>query len=108
MDNGLDDPRASRILDIVAKETFVDRSKLLPAAGIDELGIASIDIVQTIFAIESEFDIELPIAGAGGGAEFSTVQELVDHVLATLDQAKALKLVPSTVIDETAKRVGER
>jgi acyl carrier protein len=90
MDSEKSDPRASHILDIVAKETFVDRAKLLPEARIDELGIASIDIVQTIFAIESEFDIELPVAGAGAGAEFETVQALVDHVLATLDQAAAI------------------
>lgn len=83
------DPRAGRILDIVAKETFVDRAKLVPDATIDDLGIASIDIVQTIFAIETEYNIELPLARNGGGPEFSTVGELVAHVLATLDLAKA-------------------
>ncbi|MGH6797754.1 MAG: acyl carrier protein [Roseiarcus sp.] len=84
----MDDPRVAQILDIVAKETFVDRTKLVPAATIDDLGIASIDIVQTIFAIETEYNIELPLAQTGGGAEFPTVGALVDHVLATLDKAK--------------------
>jgi acyl carrier protein len=79
------DPRASRILDIVAKETLVDREKLHPEAVIADLGIASLDVVQTIFAIETEFDIEVPVAREGGGLEFTTVGELLDHVLAVLD-----------------------
>jgi acyl carrier protein len=88
----MDDPRASRILDIVAAETFVERAKLVPDATIDDLGIASLDIVQTIFALESEFDIEIPVAQQGGGAEFATVAELVAHVLAALDDAARTKV----------------
>jgi acyl carrier protein len=93
------DARASRILDIVAKETFVDRSKLLPEATIDDLGIASLDIVQSIFALETELDIEIPVAREGGGAEFATVGDLVSHVLAVLDR-KAASLAPRTEIAE--------
>jgi acyl carrier protein len=84
-----DDPRAARILDIVAAETFIDRAKLLPDATINDLGMASLDIVQAIFALESEFDIEIPVAREGGGAEFNTVGELVAHVLATIDRTEA-------------------
>ena len=80
------DPRTSRILDIVAKETFVDRERLLPDATIDELGIASLDIVQAVFAIESEFNIDIPIAGQGAGVEFSTVKSLLDHVIGVMDR----------------------
>jgi acyl carrier protein len=81
----MNDPRASRILDIVAAETFVDREKLVPGATIDDLGIASLDIVQAIFALETGLGIDIPVAGEGGGAEFATVGELVSHVLAALD-----------------------
>jgi acyl carrier protein len=88
----MDDPRALRILDIVAAETFVERAKLVPDATIDDLGIASLDIVQTIFALETEFDIEIPVAQQGGGAEFTTVAELVSHVLAALDDAARSKV----------------
>lgn len=84
----MQDARASLILDIVAKETFVDRDKLVREATIDDLGIASLDIVQTIFALETRFDIEIPVAREGGGVEFATVGDLLDHVLAVLD-AKA-------------------
>jgi acyl carrier protein len=85
----INDPRASRILDILAAETFVEREKLVPEATIDDLGIASLDIVQAIFALETKFEIEIPIARQGGGAEFATVGELVAHVLAALDASRA-------------------
>jgi acyl carrier protein len=81
-------PTVDRILDILAKETFVDRAKLVPEATIEELGIASLDVVQAIFALETEFDIEIPVAGdSAGGAEFSTVQDLVSHVLGVIEQS---------------------
>lgn len=83
----MNDPRVGRILDIVAKETLVDRAKLVPDATIEQLGIASLDIVQAMFAIEEQFDVEIPVAGQGGGLEFVTVGALVDHVVGVLDQA---------------------
>jgi len=85
----LEDPRARRILDIMAKETLVDRDKLVPDATVEELGIASLDVVQTMFALEEEFDIQIPVVGRGGGLEFATVKSLVDHVIRVLDEIAA-------------------
>ena len=80
------DPRVPEILDIVAKETQVERDRLVPDAKVDELGIPSLDMVQAIFAIESRFNIELPVVSERtGAAEFATVRDLVDHIVATLD-----------------------
>ncbi len=80
------DPRVDAILGIVAKETGVARERLLPEATIDALGIASLDMVQTIFALESQYDIEIPVVSDQAGAEFATVGSLVSHVLVTLDR----------------------
>jgi acyl carrier protein len=85
------DPRVSLILDIFAKETFVDRAKLVPEATIDDLGIASLDIVQAVFAIESEFNIDVPVTGQGAGLEFPNVKSLFDHVLNIMDQTAAAR-----------------
>jgi hypothetical protein len=49
----MDGPRAGRILDLIAQETFVDRDKLVPDATMEELGIASLDVVQTRAASSS-------------------------------------------------------
>jgi acyl carrier protein len=87
---GLDqsDPRVRDILAIVARETAVDQAKLRPDATIDELGIPSLDMAQTLFALESHFDVEIPVVAERAGAEFATVGDLVEHVIATVDRAR--------------------
>ena len=82
----MDDPRANDILDIVAKETAVDRARLVPDAQISDLGIPSLDLVQAIFAIEEKYKVDIPVNSERSGAEFLTVHDLVSHVLATLDR----------------------
>ena len=81
----MDDPRANEILDIVAKETAVDRARLVPDAQISDLGIPSLDLVQAIFAIEERFEVDIPVMAERSGNEFQTVGDLVSHVLATLN-----------------------
>lgn len=81
-------PRADEILAIVARETGLDQALLRPEATIQDLGIASIDLVQALFAPESHFDIEIPVLSDRGGAGFGIVAELTSHVIATLDLAK--------------------
>lgn len=82
------DPRVDEILAIIARETAVDAATLRPEAVIQDLGIASIDMVQTLFALELHFDVEIPVLADRVGAEFGTVAELVSHVLATLNRAR--------------------
>ncbi len=90
----MDDPRANDILDIVAKETAVDRARLVPDAQISDLGIPSLDLVQAIFAIEEKYQVDIPVVAERSGAEFRTVADLVRHVLATLDHTSPEKLQP--------------
>lgn len=89
------DERTERILAIIAKETGVDAARLQPEARIEDLGIASLDVVQSIFEIESAFDIEIPPVPSGAGAEFATIGDLVGHVLATLDGRHARARQPA-------------
>lgn len=85
-----DDPRVPEILDIVARETGADRAALRPEARIEDLGIASLDMVQAIFALETRFEVEIPaVTERQGSAEFATVGALLSHVLAAIDAAKA-------------------
>ncbi len=86
------DPRAGKIageiLDIIAQETGIERALLLPEASIEALGIPSLDMTQAVFALETHFDIEIPvIADRPGGGEFATIGDLVAHVLASIDRA---------------------
>ncbi len=83
------DPRSAEILDIIAKETGVDRGRLNPDAAISDLDIPSLDLVQAIFAIEERFKVDIPVVSERSGSEFQTVGDLVQHVLATLEAAPA-------------------
>ncbi len=79
-----DDERVAEILDLVAAETGVGRDRLAPDATIASLDIASLDLVQAMFAIESRFDVEIPVLSDAGDAEFATVGDLVRQVIAAL------------------------
>ncbi len=83
------DPRANEILDIISKETGVDRALLVPAATLEELGIPSLDLTQAVFEIETYFDIEIPVVADREGAEFITIGGLVAHVLNTLNKTSS-------------------
>ena len=81
------DPRAGQILDIVAAESGVGRERLVPEARLSDLDIASLDLVQAIFRIEEHFNVEIPVASSGGGAEFETVGDMLRHVLRAMGPA---------------------
>ena len=85
---GLPDPREHEILSIIAQETGVEPTLLVRDATLEKLDIPSLDIAQTIFALEERFKIDIPVVTDRSGAEFSTVGELVDHVIHTLDHAQ--------------------
>jgi acyl carrier protein len=50
---------ADDILDVVAQEALVDKAKLTPEATLESLGIASLDIISIVFALEDRFGIVL-------------------------------------------------
>ena len=83
----MSDTRAGQILDIVAAESGVERRQLVPEARLSDLDIASLDLVQAIFKIEESFNVEIPVAGSGGGAEFETVGDMLRHVLRAMGPA---------------------
>ncbi|MEO8187270.1 MAG: phosphopantetheine-binding protein [Burkholderiaceae bacterium] len=79
------DQRIDAILDIVARETKIDRDRLQLDAHTDDLGIGSLDLTLVVFEIESHFGIELPFAPEPPVEKSMTVGMLVDHVLQFLD-----------------------
>lgn len=87
-----DDPRVDTILDIVARETKIDRNRLQLDARTDDLGIGSLDLTLVVFEIESHFGIELPLAPEPPADKSMTVGTLVDQVLQILE-ARAKKSV---------------
>ncbi len=66
------------ILDVVAQEALVERGKLLPEATLESLGIASLDIISIVFALEDRFGIVLEQSEFEG---VQTVDSLVRLIL---------------------------
>ncbi len=67
------------VLDLIAKEVPTDRAKLNPAASLDELNIASLDMISVTFALEDQMGVVVEQADF---AHAKTLQDFVDVVLA--------------------------
>eukprot|EP00440_Ansanella_granifera_P026465 gb/GFBE01028747.1/.p1 GENE.gb/GFBE01028747.1/~~gb/GFBE01028747.1/.p1 ORF type:complete len:125 (+),score=42.46 gb/GFBE01028747.1/:1-375(+) len=50
----------SKCADIIAEQLGVDKEKVIREATLSELGADSLDIVESVMALEEAFDVELP------------------------------------------------
>lgn len=65
----------SKVIDIIAAQLLLDPNDIKPDSPLAELGIDSLGLVESIFAIEEEFDISVPFNAndpADGPFDFST------------------------------------
>jgi acyl carrier protein len=72
-----------RVVCILAEQAVLDRSAVRPDATLADLGIDSLGLVETVFAIEEAFDIQVPFnANDPNASEFdiSTVDTIVRAV----------------------------
>jgi acyl carrier protein len=70
---------ADEILDVIAKEALIEKGKLTPEATLESLGIASLDIISIVFALEDRFGIVLEQSEFEG---IETVSALVGLITA--------------------------
>merc|ERR1719328_894135 len=49
-----------KVADVIADQLAVDKSKVIRGATLTELGADSLDIVESVMALEEAFDVELP------------------------------------------------
>ncbi|WP_428925324.1 acyl carrier protein [Marinibacterium sp. SX1] len=49
-----------RVIRIIAEQAVLEPSDVTPESTLDDLGIDSLGLVESIFAIEEEFDISVP------------------------------------------------
>lgn len=85
-----DDPAVAEIVEFISTEVGVDSNLMTADTPVADLGISSLDLIETIFKLESRFGIEIPNDGPLNGNDV-TVGTLVEHV-ATLLAAKQAKL----------------
>lgn len=65
------------ILDVVAEEALVERAKLIPEATLESLGIASLDVISIVFALEDRFGVVLEQSEFEGVRTVSDLVELI-------------------------------
>jgi acyl carrier protein len=70
---------ADQVLDVISKEVPIDRDRLDPAATLDQLDIASLDMITVTFALEEQFDV---VVEQSDFADTKTVQDFIDVVIA--------------------------
>ena len=49
-----------RVIEIIAEQAVLEPSDVTPESTLQDLGIDSLGLVESIFAIEEEFDISIP------------------------------------------------
>lgn len=74
-----------KIYDIIVEKTPLTRDKLSRDAKIEDLEISSLDFVEIVFAVEEEFDIEVPYNANTLDSEFKTLGDIMDAVAAQLE-----------------------
>ncbi|WP_435171459.1 acyl carrier protein [Falsirhodobacter sp. 1013] len=72
-----------KVIRIIADQALLDPSEVTPASTLAELGIDSMALVETIFAIEETFDVSVPFNAnepAAGQFDISSVGSIVAAV----------------------------
>ncbi|MEL0435486.1 acyl carrier protein [Phycobacter sp. K97] len=49
-----------KVIEIIAEQAVLELSDVTPESTLEDLGIDSLGLVESIFAIEEEFDISIP------------------------------------------------
>jgi len=69
---------SAKVKDVIVEQLGVDPEKVKSGASfIDDLGADSLDIVELVMAVESEFELEIPDEDA---EKLKTVQNVTDYL----------------------------
>jgi len=80
---------ADDVLAIIAEKGQVDRARLTPDARLADLAIASLDVIEIVFALEDRFDIAIPFNANDARQEFATVGDILRAVEAVVGESRA-------------------
>ena len=77
----------SKVLSIIADQLDIDKSSIeLDSSFIDDLGADSLDSVELVMALETEFEIDIPDEDAD---KIKTVRQAIDKIKANISVEKA-------------------
>ena len=78
---------AQKVIEIIAEQAVLEPADVTPANTLADLGSDSLGIVESIFAIEESFDIQVPFnANNPSESDFdiSSVQSIIDGITALI------------------------
>ena len=81
-----------KIIAIVAEQAFLEPSDVTSSSTLEELGVDSMALVECIFAIEEEFDVQVPFNANDPKAssfDISSIQSIVTAVEGLIAAQKA-------------------
>ena len=73
----------NKVVDIIAAQALLDPADIKPDSVLGDLGIDSLGLVESIFAIEEEFDISVPFNAndpSAGDIDFSTPASIAKDI----------------------------
>jgi acyl carrier protein len=73
----------NKIIAIIAEQVFLEPDDVSPKATLEELGVDSMALVECIFAIEEQFDVQVPFNANEPNAssfDISSVKSIVEAV----------------------------
>ena len=73
----------TRVIAIIAEQALLDVSDVKAESSLEDLGIDSLGLVESIFAIEEEFDIQIPFNANdpdAGDFDISSVAAIVSAI----------------------------
>jgi len=82
---------AERVIAIIAEQAVLEPGDVTPGATLEDLGIDSLGLVESIFAIEEAFDIQVPFNAnepADGDFDISSVAAIVTAVEGLVTEQK--------------------
>ena len=77
-----------KVIAIIAEQAVLDPADISPQSTLEELGIDSLGVVESIFAIEETFDISVPF-NANNPAESDFDISTVASIAAGIDRLRA-------------------
>ncbi|MBS0334632.1 MAG: acyl carrier protein [Proteobacteria bacterium] len=79
-------PSDDELFDVISKEALIDRASLSREANLEDLGIASLDVISVLFEVEERFGI---LVEAEELTDCKTLGQLMDKVKAKAESAAA-------------------
>lgn len=75
---------AEEVIEVLAEETNAPREALVPSATLEALGIASLDVISALFALEDRFGV---VVEQEDVKDCRTLQDFIDVTIAKSEAA---------------------